>query len=111
MRQSLTAIIERNVEWSGHFEVEPYEAAWATEALYFIRALQAENVPASASARVQISPDGMRWCDEGSSIDLPTAPDAVTFCRVREFGGWLRLVGEVPAGARLRVMVYLVLKE
>jgi hypothetical protein len=111
MRQSITAVVERNGEWSGQFQAEPYETAWATEAIYFIRALEAENIPADAFARIQISPDGMHWVSEGSSISLPSTPDQVTFCRIEKFGGWLRVVGELPAGARLRLMLYLVLKE
>ena len=108
--QSYTAVLERNAEWQGEFAVEPYEAAWAAEAVYFIRALEAEGMPEGTDARVQISPDGMHWCDEGAAVPLPRAP-GVTFGRVCHFGGWLRLVGELPAGARAKVIVYLVLKE
>ncbi len=115
MRESHTAVVERNVAWRGDFSVEPYEVAWAGEAIYFVRALSVDNVPATEidniTARVQISPDGMRWVDEGTSLALPTAPDAVTFARVTHFGGWLRLVGELPQGAQMTVIVYLVLKE
>jgi hypothetical protein len=110
MRQSFTAVVERNVTWQGEFAVEPYEAAWATEAIYFVRALEAANMPANAVARVQISPDGIRWCDEGTVVPLP-AEEGLTFGRISHFGGWLRLVGNLPDGARLTVIVYLVLKE
>ncbi|MBX3012753.1 MAG: hypothetical protein KF832_14650 [Caldilineaceae bacterium] len=110
MRESHTAVLERNVTWQAHFTAEPYEAAWASEALYFVRALAAEGVPPQITARVQISPDGIHWCDEGSTLTLPTTV-GVAFCRVSHFGGWLRLVGELPAGATLTVIVYLVLKE
>ena len=111
MRESHTAVVERNVEWRGDFVVEPYEVAWAGEAIYFVRALSVDNVSADTTAHVQISPDGMHWVDEGTAFALPTAPDEVTCCRVAHFGGWLRLVGELPEGAGLTVIVYLVLKE
>ena len=111
MRESHTAVVERNVQWRGDFVVEPYEVAWAGEAIYFVRALDVDSAPGDINARVQISPDGMRWVDEGTTLALPTAPDAVTFVRVTHFGGWLRLVGELPDDARLTVIVYLVLKE
>ncbi len=111
MRESHTAVVERNVTWRGEFVVEPYEVAWAGEAIYFVRALNVDNIPAAATARVQISPDGMHWVDEGTMLTLPTASDEVTFARVTHFGGWLRVVGELPAGAQLTVIVYLVLKE
>lgn len=110
MRESQTAIIERNVTWQGAFTAEPYEAAWAREAIYFVRILDAQTMPPNVTAHVQISPDGMHWCAEGTTLTLPTTADVV-FCRVSHFGGWLRLVGELPAGASLTVIVYLVLKE
>jgi hypothetical protein len=110
MRQSFTAIIARNVTWQGDFAVEPYETAWASEAIYFVRVLEAANMPTNAIARVQVSPDGVHWCDEGT--ELPLSPnEGVTFARVSHFGGWLRLVGKLADGAQLTVLVYLMLKE
>lgn len=110
MRQSYTAVLERNTVWSGDFATEPYEAAWASEAIFFVRALSAEGVPPGASARVQLSPDGIHWCDEGSDLLLPVS-GGLAFCRVVHFGGWLRLVGKIPDTAQLKVIVYLALKE
>jgi hypothetical protein len=110
MRQSFTAVVERNVTWQGEFAVEPYEAAWASEAIYFVRVLEAESMPGGYLAHVQISPDGIHWCDEGAK--LPLSPEVgLNFARVSHFGGWLRLVGKLPDGAKLTVIVYLVLKE
>ena len=110
MRQSFTAVVERNVTWQGEFSVEPYESAWATEAIYFVRVLEAANMPADLSARVQLSPDGIHWCDEGTQV-LLSREAGLTFARVSHFGGWLRLVGKLPDGAQLTVIVYLTLKE
>ena len=110
-RQSYTAVVERNVEWRGDFATEPYEAAWATEAIFFVRALAASGPNELAVARVQISPDGIRWCDEGTEFSLPAAAEAMTFGRASHFGGWLRLVGTVPEGGLLKVIVSLALKE
>jgi hypothetical protein len=111
MRQSFTAVVERNVEWRGEFAVEPYEAAWASEAIYFVRALAAEGMPAGVLAHVQLSPDGIHWCDEGTTLDLPTETGKLTCVKVTHFGGWLRLVGKLPDSATLKVIAYLVLKE
>lgn len=111
LRESNTIIVERNWTWTGKFATEPNEAAWASEAIYFIRSLESWGMNQGLTARVQISPDGIHWCDEGTTISLPAEPDAVTFARVRHFGGWLRLVGELPAGSELTVIVYLNLKE
>ena len=110
MRRSHTAVVERNILWAGPFETEPYEAAWATEAIFFVRALETSGPLAGSRARVQISPDGMHWCDEGTEVPLPSEP-GVTFGRVSHFGGFLRLTGQLPEGAEARVIVCLVLKE
>jgi hypothetical protein len=111
MRQSYTSVVERNVAWQGPFEIEPYESTWASEAIYFVRALAAQAVPPDLTARIQISPDGIHWCDEGTLLSLPSRAEEVTFSKISHFGGWLRAVGELPNGASLRVVVYLSLKE
>ena len=110
MRQSQTIVLERNVEWQGEFTTEPCEAAWASEAVFFIRALEVRGVRPGNSARVQLSPDGIHWCDEGEGIRLLIEP-GISYCRVTHFGGWLRLAGQLPLGPSIKVIVYLVLKE
>jgi len=117
VRRSYTAIVERNVRWRGQFATEPYEAAWASEAIFFVRALNV--LPVSTvdgglnvgMARVQISADGIHWVDEGTRFDLPRKDNEVTFCKVTHFGGWLRLRGELDAGSTIVVLVSLALKE
>jgi hypothetical protein len=79
MRQSHTSIIERNITWEDAFETEPYEVAWASEAIFFVRTLSVLGVVGDVDARVQISPDGMRWCDEGTVVPLSGEVDGVTF--------------------------------
>lgn len=110
LRQSHTAVVERNQCWEGAFATEPWEAAWASEAVFFVRVLESSGSAVAAAARVQLSPDGMHWCDEGSALVLPDQAGELSFCRVRHFGGWLRLVGELPADRSLKVIVYLNLK-
>ncbi len=113
MRESHTAVVERNTAWRDVFTSEPYECAWAGEAIFFVRCLAVEGLEEYdwASAHVQISPDGIHWCNEGEVLRLPTTPSEVTFQRVTHFGGWLRLAGKLPEGAALTVLVYLALKE
>ena len=111
MRQSHTAIVERNITWEGAFETEPYEAAWASEAIFFVRTLASVGNVETVTARVQISPDGMRWVDEGSVVALSGEVDGVTFVKVSHFGSFLRLVGELPNGVTATVIVALSLKE
>jgi hypothetical protein len=108
--RSHTYALELNGLWQGAFESEPYETAWGHEAIVFIRSLQSQNLPPGAKAKIQISPDGIHWCDEGSAIDLPPT-DGMTFCRLSHFGGWLRLKGGLPAGASLKVIAYIAMKE
>ena len=109
MRRSHTAVVERNRVWNGVFETEPYEAAWASEAIFFVRTLDASGPIGETDAHVQISPDGIHWCDEGTRLSLAGDP-GVTIAKVAHFGGFLRLVGEIPSGAEVRVIVYLTLK-
>lgn len=106
VKKSYNAVVERNVEWQGMFATEPYEAAWASEAIFFIRSLEGSGN--GAVARVQITPDGIHWCDEGTSVQLPE-DGATTFCKVSHFGGWVRLVGETKSP--MKVLVTLSLKE
>lgn len=111
LRRSYTASVERNVEWSGEFATEPYEAAWASEAIFFVRALEVSPEFDEGLANVQISADGIRWVDEGATVRLPTEKDAVTFCKVSHFGGFLRLRGTVDDSTFIKVLVSLALKE
>lgn len=106
IRQSYTAVVERNVEWFGSYSSEPYEAAWASEAIFFVRALKGSGK--GSVAKVQISPDGMNWCDEGDSFNLPEE-GRVSFCKVSHFGGWLRIIGKTDSA--VTVLVTLSLKE
>ena len=107
IRESYTAVVERDRTWTGAFATEPFECAWAGEAIFFVRTL-AINRPENITARVQISPDGMHWCDEGTTLRLP-AEGATTFCKVTNFGNWLRLVGSTEKP--VTVLVTLSLKE
>ena len=110
LRHSVTAVVARNEPWSGAVATEPYEAGWASEAVIFVRALSVKKVPSSVKLKVQISPDGMRWVDEGTRFAMPSKADAVTFAKVREFGNWLRVVADLPKGASLKALVTLQLK-
>ena len=111
IRRSFTAVIARNEKWTGEVATEPYECAWAGEAVVFVRALGATGDPRGARARVQISPDGIHWVDEGTSVAMPAKVGQLTYCRVTHFGGYLRIVAKIPARASIKVLVSLSLKE
>lgn len=108
LNESHTAVVARNVRWTGPDATEPYEAGWAREAVIFVRALEA--VGPAGTAQVQLSPDGMHWVDEGTNFPLPSQPDGVTFARVQAFGTWLRIAVDLPPGAAVTVMVTISLK-
>ena len=120
MRQSHTAVVERNQLWEGDFITEPYEVGWSHEAIFFVRILRAEESP-EVEARVQISPDGIHWCDanhesvkskyrdSGNKIYVSTSKDEPVFAQVSHYGGWLRLAGTVKDG-RVWTLVHLALK-
>ena len=109
VRRSYTALLERGQPLGGDFATEPHEAGWASEGLFFLRVVDAP-VGTSIRARIQISPDGIHWVDEGTK--LTTLDGGLVFARVREFGNWLRIVGcTVPDDSESRVLIYLALKE
>ncbi|MDE2819703.1 MAG: hypothetical protein OXI40_08240 [Chloroflexota bacterium] len=111
VRRSYTAIVERNVLWQGNFASEPYEAAWASEAIFFVRALDLSPGFEGGMAAVQISADGIHWADEGTEFQLPAAKGQVTFGKVSHFGGFLRIRGKTGGQTAVVVLVSLALKE
>lgn len=110
MPENTLAILVRNERWRGRVTTEPYECGWAREAVFFVRALEADNLPDFASAQVQLSPDGMHWADEGTSVLLPREAGEVDFAKVSHFGGWLRLAVDLPDDVETTVIVSLHLK-
>ena len=109
VRQSYTVVVERNRVFRGEFATEPYECGWASEAIFYVRKLDIAGELVGSALRVQISPDGIRWCDEGSIVTLTDAE--VDFVKVHHFGSWLRLAGDWTAGASAKLIVALALKE
>jgi hypothetical protein len=111
LRENHTAVIARNEAWSGTAATEPYEAGWATEAVVFVRALAIEPGPDAAgdarpsTARVQLSADGMRWIDEGTTFPMPQSTERDTCARIARFGNWLRVVTDLPPGVTMKVLV------
>lgn len=109
MNESYTAAVARNERWRNDWATEPHECAWASEAIFFVRVLDRDGPAAPVEGRVQISPDGMRWVDEGTRLAVVPGVE-LTAAKVRHFGGWLRLAGNAPEGVTLTVMAYLALK-
>jgi hypothetical protein len=110
IRESHNAVVARNEEWQGSIATEPYEVGWASEAIVFVLALRVQGAAGGIEARVQISPDGIRWADEGARFKLPARAGEVTFARVAHFGNWLRVVAELPEGVCMHSVVTISLK-
>ncbi|MBJ3786474.1 hypothetical protein [Devosia sediminis] len=110
MRESAHIVVDRNVTWQGEAASEPYEVGWGKEAILFLQVLAPAPHAEPAKVRVQISPDGIHWCDEGTTLDLPSSPGDVSHARVAHFGGWLRLATSMKDGHSARVLVSLHLK-
>ncbi|MBL8698363.1 MAG: hypothetical protein JNK67_08320 [Alphaproteobacteria bacterium] len=105
-----TAVVARNEVWQGSAASEPYECGWAREAIVFVRALEAPVKLGRARARVQVSPDGIRWLDHGKPFSLPARKDAISAVPVTHFGNWLRVAADLPKGGRIKLLVTIHLK-
>ena len=101
--ESQAAVVARNETWAGQAATEPYEAGWAREAIVFVRALKSAGI--AGRAHVELSPDGMNWVAEGTTFALPHDANKVTYARLTQFGNWLRIRAELPAGSSVTVVV------
>jgi hypothetical protein len=107
--ENITAVIARNECWTGDTASEPYEAGWAREAVFFIRALK-QPVGASPTAWIEISPDGMHWLREGTEFQMPSQKDTIVVARLTCFGNWLRVATRFEQGAECTVLITVHLK-
>jgi hypothetical protein len=105
MKQFYTVVLDRLTDFKGCFRTEPYESGWADEVVAFVR-VHEKSGRAELGARLQISPDGIEWVDEGAKAN--TAEAGVIFMRTTNFGGWLRIVIECEDDCK--ITTYLALK-
>lgn len=96
LAESYTAVIARGEDWVDGSTTEPYEASWAREAIIVVRTLEVCTLKAGAKAHVQVSLDGMRWIDEGTSLEIRDQVDGLSMARLSHFGHYLRLRAEMP---------------
>ncbi len=107
--ENVTLVVGRNERWTGSAATEPFEAGWAREAVIFVRALK-EPKGEQPLARVEISPDGMRWMPEGTEAPMPLRKDGIVTLRVKYFGNWLRISADFLPEAECTVLVTVHLK-
>lgn len=111
MRHSFTAVLSRNERFTSDFETEPYEVGWAGEARLFVHVLELTGQNPRWNLYVQVSPDGLFWCDL-ETPELILEEDGLYTRKLREFGNWIRLRGQTERdGTTLRPIIYLALKE
>ncbi len=102
MQKTYTSVLARRVRIDGEFATLPYEAGWASEAVFFI---QTEGEHPELEVAAEVSPDGINWIRRGTPVVLGAA-DAIVELPVAHFGNWLRVVvtGASPeAGARILI--------
>lgn len=107
MLNSTVATLTRGEPWRLGDVSEPYEAGWAQEAQIFARGL--DEHAQGGTAHVQVSPDGIRWCDEGTTLQLLPG-DRLSFVKLREFGHFIRLRIDMPEGVERPFLVTIALK-
>jgi hypothetical protein len=107
MLTSATTLVERRAVLTAAFGTHPYEAAWASEALFFVRT---EGPHPELTIQPQVSPDGIDWLDRGKPVTLQAHRDLVDVEMAR-FGTWVRLLIEgATQDAPATVLVRLELK-
>jgi hypothetical protein len=107
MQKTYTSVLARRVRIDGDFTTLPYEAGWASEAVFFV---QTEGSHPALEIAVEVSPDGINWIRRGRPVDLG-AEDAIAEIPVTTFGNWLRVtVGGSTPKADSRILIHVNLK-
>lgn len=110
MRESQTAVLERGAVFEDQLATEPFEAAWAGEARWYVQFLEPDP-GAEITITAQISPDGLAWT-EHETAPLTVPAEGLVTLPLRDFGHWLRLELRRTGGAAAPLTrVYLALKE
>ena len=73
MQKTYTSVLARRVRIDGDFATLPYEAGWASEAVFFI---QTEGAHPALEIAVEVSPDGINWIRRSRPVELG-ADDAI----------------------------------
>jgi len=106
MQTTYTSVLARRIRIDGDFATLPYEAGWASEAVFFV---QTEGEHPKLEIAVGVSPDGLSWIRRGSPVEM-RGEDSIVEIPVTTFGNWLRVTvrGSTPeAGSRLLIHVNL----
>lgn len=106
MQSTHTSVLARRIWIDGDYATLPYEAGWASEAVFFV---QAEGEHPELAIGAEVSPDGINWIRR-SEVTLP-ATAALIDLPVGTFGNWLRLtISGAAADHPARILVHVNLK-
>ena len=102
--------MERNVEIRSELWTEPYEAAWAGEARWFLNVVDA-SPGVAINITTFLSPDGLAWCEhetsrmhfEGSGLKTLRVPDSCPWLRLH-----VAVDGPTPY---IKAIIYLSLRQ
>lgn len=97
MKQFYDSHLEVKKFFEGSFETHPYEVGWADEAIFFVMVEKIDGDPVF-EGQVQISQDGVNWCDDGSKPSTLSGP-GLHFIKVEpNFGNYIRLRINISGG-------------
>lgn len=107
MQTTYTSVLARRERITSDYATLPYEAGWASEAVFFT---QVEGAHPDLRISTDISPDGITWLPLGAPRTLG-ADESIAENRLTVFGNWLRLRIEGASEEQpARVLVHLNLK-
>lgn len=107
MHTTNTSVLARRTWIRSDFETLPYEAGWATEAVFFT---QVEGDHPELRVATEVSPDGITWVERGTARTL-TADAHLVDSSLTVFGNWVRLrITGASERQPARVLVHLNLK-
>lgn len=107
MLNTNTSVLARRVRIDSDYSTLPYEAGWASEAVFFT---QVEGAHPRLVIETQVSPDGITWLPYGGSREIGEDEFAAVN-PLTVFGSWVRLsvTGATP-DRPARVLIHLALK-
>lgn len=110
MKQFLASTVEQRKTFESDFETHPMEGGWATEAIFFIVVEEISENEIALNAAVEISADGVNWIPEGTVFER-ISKLGTYFVKIRHFGNWLRIKGQLEGEGKIKLSVHLHLKE
>jgi hypothetical protein len=89
------------------FATLPYEAGWATEAVFFT---QVEGSHPALTITTEVSPDGIHWLPRGETQKI-AEDESLADSVLTVFGNWIRVsISGATENRPARVLIHLSLK-